>query len=542
MYIWDALYGKIEFDSLTIKCMMSPEVQRLREVRLCNINSLCLTGGANVNRFEHSVGTAYLAIININSILQRHIADEQEKQNFVIAALLHDVANGPFGHSFEYIMEKTGFIPEKNMGQVFTDAVTVGTGTHNNNSPFETFYFGRLRELTSILSKEQIKEIDSIISGTHFLSKLLSDKIDIDNIDNVFRMAYHMGISFRKEAPVRLAEAMFIRDNRVQFMPDAKTYLQEWFMVRKKVYKFLLLNPQEFAGKYMLTEAMDISFECIAQKKTKEAEIKWNYIDFQLMEEMNKIKEVWINRKTLLLEGVDKEELECIQQLSNNDEKKKRLKTFVESLELQTPIKEVGKTGESRKLDLSEHFSFEEIDSTIKIINRNRNFYIENGCLYKEITVKYNPSQIVSRIMTGDLYYCVAIFETLEIKHYNDFLEYERRISIEDQLESRIRSIKGLSRLNIGIHPILDVNKTERQLSVRFANDDYDTTIGEAPSRKLLLGLFIKNEPYGLRQGKVLSPETEKTILEITTKYFDSFFNSGVVLVPLYEEAKYGQQ
>ena len=96
MYIWDALYGKIEFDSLTIKCMMSPEVQRLREVRLCNINSLCLTGGANVNRFEHSVGTAYLAIININSILQRHIADEQEKQNFVIAALLHDVANGPF--------------------------------------------------------------------------------------------------------------------------------------------------------------------------------------------------------------------------------------------------------------------------------------------------------------------------------------------------------------------------------------------------------------------------------------------------------------
>ena len=105
-----------------------------------------------------------------------------------------------------------------------------------------------------------------------------------------------------------------------------------------------------------------------------------------------------------------------------------------------------------------------------------------------------------------------------------------------------LRCLLQHSRINIGIHPILDVNKTERQLSVRFANDDYDTTIGEAPSRKLLLGLFIKNEPYGLRQGKALSPETEKTILEITTKYFDSFFNSGVVLVPLYEEAKYGQQ
>ena len=38
MYIWDALYGKIEFSPLVYKCMLSPEVQRLREVRLCNIN------------------------------------------------------------------------------------------------------------------------------------------------------------------------------------------------------------------------------------------------------------------------------------------------------------------------------------------------------------------------------------------------------------------------------------------------------------------------------------------------------------------------
>lgn len=56
--IGNALYGKIEFSALVYKCMLSPEVQRLREVRLCNINSLCITGSSNTNRFEHSVGTA----------------------------------------------------------------------------------------------------------------------------------------------------------------------------------------------------------------------------------------------------------------------------------------------------------------------------------------------------------------------------------------------------------------------------------------------------------------------------------------------------
>jgi len=541
MYIWDALYGKVEFDALTIRCMMSPEVQRLREIRLCNINSLFLTGGANINRFEHSVGTAYLAQLNINSILQRHLATKQEKQNFIIAALLHDVANGPFGHSFEYIMEKKGFNPEKDINQIFNGITTVGAGAHNNTSPFETIYFGQLRRLTSILSKKQKDEIDSIISGKHFLSILLSDKIDIDNIDNVFRMAYHLGITFRKEAPIKLAEMMYIQDDIVQFMPEAETYLQEWFSTRQKVYKFLLLNPQEYAGKYMLTEAMDISFECIAQKKVKDIEIKWNYTDFQLMEEINKIKEVWITRKTLLLEGLNIEELEHIMQLNSDSDKRSRLKMFIESLQLQVPIKEKGKTGESRKIDLSDHFSFENLENTIIVKNRNKDFYIENGCIYKKVNVKYNPSQIVSRLMTGDLYYCVAIFATGEIEHYNEFLEYERRITIEDQLESRIRSIKELSRLSIGIHPILDVNKTERQLQVRFASEDYDTTIGDTSSRKLLLGLFIKNEPFGLRQGRTLSTESEKKIIAIVTEFFSSYFENGIISVPLYEEAKYGE-
>ena len=61
--------------------MLTPEVQRLREVRLCNINSLCITGSANTNRYEHSVGTAFLAQINIESKLQKHLRlSKQDKE------------------------------------------------------------------------------------------------------------------------------------------------------------------------------------------------------------------------------------------------------------------------------------------------------------------------------------------------------------------------------------------------------------------------------------------------------------------------------
>lgn len=83
MYIWDALYGKIEFSSLVYKCMLTPEVQRLREVRLCNINSLCLTGSSNINRFEHSVGTAYLAAVNAESMAQKHLCLKKKIKKYL---------------------------------------------------------------------------------------------------------------------------------------------------------------------------------------------------------------------------------------------------------------------------------------------------------------------------------------------------------------------------------------------------------------------------------------------------------------------------
>ena len=544
MYIWDALYGKIEFSALVYKCMLSPEVQRLREVRLCNINSLCITGSSNTNRFEHSVGTAYLAAINIETAVQKHLKlTKKEKETFIIAALLHDVANGPFGHSYEYIMEKKGFIPEQGLGDVLGDVVSTGIGAHKNSSPFETIFFGKLRALTSILNGSQKEEVSQIIAGCHPLSKLISDSIDLDNIDNVFRMAYHMGLDFRKEAPIKLAESMFIENGSVVFLQEAKTYLEEWYLVRQRVYKFLLLNPQEFAGKYMLTEAMDILFECISQGKAEGRDIKWNYTDYQLMEELDLLKEKWLKRKTLLLENVDAKVMAEIKGEESKEEQRSLLKEYLEGLTLTVSIKEKGKTGESNKLLLSENFSYEiEEDGTATIKNRNMDFEISGSKLYKVVNIRYNTSQIISRLMTGDLYQCLMILETPDVSKYGNFLEYSKRITLEDELEAKIRASKDFSRLSIGLHPILDINKTERQLRVLFKDMADPVVIGNTASKKLLIGVFIKNEPYGLRHAKFSLGSKQNKLIDIVTEYFASYFENGAKVVPLYEEAdRYGQ-
>lgn len=541
MYIWDALYGKIEFDPIVYKCMMAPEVQRLREVRLCNINSLCITGSSNTNRFEHSVGTAYLAAINMNSSAQSFLKlDKKTKETFVIAALLHDVANGPFGHSYEYIMEKQGFIPEKGLGDILSFE---GSGANKIETRYTPIYFGKLKSLKDILNEQQRVDVEAIIAGTNFLSGLIDSQIDLDNIDNVFRMAYHMGLSFSKDAPICLAQNMYIENGSVRFKRGAEQYLNEWFEVRKRVYKFLLLNPQEFAGKYMLTEAMDIFFECTSKNMARDKDgklvsIEWYYTDYQLMTELAGLTEIWLPRKILLFDNIVSETINDILGADNEQCQKNMLQYYLQSLSLLTPIKDKGKSGNSNKLQLNDEFKYSvSDDNIISISDRNMEFEICNGKLYKVVYFRYNPSQIVSRLMTGDLYNCFLILETTDVSKYSEFLDYSKRVNIEAELEARIRREKEFVRLNIGVHPILDKDKTERQLSIIFEDDLEPSIIGGCASCKLLLGVFLKNEPYGLSGGKMPLLKHREKLAEIIFEYFASYFVNGAKNIPLYEEA-----
>jgi hypothetical protein len=100
-YILDTLYGVLRFPEYIWEILFVPEMQRLRELRLYNINSLYFTGGANINRYEHSLGACYLALQCIEANLSS--IPKKEKMLIVIAALLHDLYNAAFGHSLEYV-------------------------------------------------------------------------------------------------------------------------------------------------------------------------------------------------------------------------------------------------------------------------------------------------------------------------------------------------------------------------------------------------------------------------------------------------------
>lgn len=248
--IWDPLYGLMELSPFESSFAFSPEVQRLRHVRLCNIDSLLIPGAAQVSRFEHALGTLRLA--NEWIAAKNKITFEQAN-DLRIAALVHDTQSGPFGHSIQYILEDN----------------KIGEFNHEDLSGSrEQMYHQELRTNTSYLGAQfkvenlcgkRWKQVSEMIGGRGPFGKLIASDIDLDNIDNVVRLAFHVGLCNQddKVLPLHLARSIKPSPNGVQISVNDRPLVTRWQEIRKQLYEFLLLDWGEFSAKAMLTRAFE---------------------------------------------------------------------------------------------------------------------------------------------------------------------------------------------------------------------------------------------------------------------------------------------
>src|SRR6266851_9812988 len=118
--VQDALYGSVEFDDAIADLAGIPLVQRLRHVRLSNIDSIDLPGISNVSRYEHSLGVARLADL---TGLRAKLSDF-EKVMLTASAMLHDLAITASGHLVEEAFQYVGshFDHEQRLSEIVSDA------------------------------------------------------------------------------------------------------------------------------------------------------------------------------------------------------------------------------------------------------------------------------------------------------------------------------------------------------------------------------------------------------------------------------------
>lgn len=253
----DCLYGRIALPDELGQLAALPIVQRLRHVGLSNVDSVSLSGISGTRRYEHVVAVAYLSL---NLGLYHRLSDF-EKRTLSAAALLHDWAIGPFGHLLEEAAEYSGvdYDHEKKLESLLSTkhpGETGGVGLQ--------IYYGRQTGLNSWAVKtfsgddrRALKAISQNILGDERLGKLISGRIDIDNLDNVCRMAFHMGLEFDKALPLKIVQGIegVTDDGLFELTQPAFANLKIWSSLRETVYQHLMPAMPDFSAKTMIIHA-----------------------------------------------------------------------------------------------------------------------------------------------------------------------------------------------------------------------------------------------------------------------------------------------
>ena len=278
----DALYGLQSLDSFLAKLIDQPEIQRLRDVRLSNINSSTLSGAANISRYEHSVGTALLA-----GRTAKHLGlTNPDKHKLVLAALLHDVAITPYGHLMEegFAYAEMRYDHERHLLQILQGETEHGTHDYQ-------IFRGLSVGFRKVLSRRPYDtlgilpaDVMQIIQGKGWLGPLVNGSIDLDNIDNVCRMAYHIGIPHRRELPLALTQAFVVRNGSICLHGDHLDAINEWLRLRYRLYNVLMTNPTDFSAKAMLVEAIRLALIGTANAPPVLSTSTWSYTDSEFVQ------------------------------------------------------------------------------------------------------------------------------------------------------------------------------------------------------------------------------------------------------------------
>lgn len=192
----DPIHGFIAVNELERRLIDTRPFQRLRHIRQLGTTFLVYPG-ANHTRFEHSLGTMFVADQMYQLLTERFGAKMREAFNWSdedisyyrqilrLAALLHDLGHPPFSHASE-----ESLMPENRNHEDYTRLIIEKTEIHD--------------QLSQSLCEKSIRAIQQIATGKGpsasktltFLGGLLTGELGADRIDYLIRDSHHTGVSY----------------------------------------------------------------------------------------------------------------------------------------------------------------------------------------------------------------------------------------------------------------------------------------------------------------------------------------------------------
>lgn len=242
MEFHDILHGHIEFSDVdeSIKLfrdlLNSVEINRLRNMRQMNFDVPLIQELGRSRRLPHSIGVANLAY----KLSKKFNLRKEDVKILLAAAIMHDAAIPPYGHLVESELKSTSsdFSHERRVEQL----VRGSQGNYINTEIFE----GRTPEVLNILLNynTDVDKVMALIRPADGTKTPISADIDLDNIDNVHRMAAMLGWDNVKENFIGLVNSITLNGlDEMSFSEKAEPFIKKWLEFRERIYTMIIAHP-----------------------------------------------------------------------------------------------------------------------------------------------------------------------------------------------------------------------------------------------------------------------------------------------------------
>src|SRR5437016_8135605 len=202
----DSLYDLIPLGPRELKLISTPPFLRLQKIKQLGF-VYRIWPGATHTRYEHSLGSYYLAVRALRSLLQR--GDDgglfgvsvNSIQTLVVAALLHDIGHYPFSHTIEELGHP--IIAHEKVGRSIIENSEIAT-------ILERDYSLSPQRVADFIDPPRTRPLPA---DDELLSSLLSGALDVDKLDYLPRDARACNVPYGGVDVARLQGALRIHPN-----------------------------------------------------------------------------------------------------------------------------------------------------------------------------------------------------------------------------------------------------------------------------------------------------------------------------------------
>ncbi|XP_063321087.1 deoxynucleoside triphosphate triphosphohydrolase SAMHD1-like [Pelmatolapia mariae] len=272
----DPIHGHIELHPLLVKIIDTPQFQRLRNIKQLG-GVYFVYPGASHNRFEHSIGVAYLAgeLAKALKVKQPELdITDRDVLCVQIAGLCHDLGHGPFSHffdgmfmpeasdeewkheeasikMFDYLLKENGLKPVMEL---------YGLEIKNEKENDLVFIKGMIDDTQK--KTAQHEQYPGREKEKSFLYEIVSNKetgIDVDKFDYFARDCHHLGIQnnfdhqrfivFARVCDVNGSKHICSRDKEIENLYDI-------FHTRHSIHRRACQHKIKMAVEIMIKDAL----------------------------------------------------------------------------------------------------------------------------------------------------------------------------------------------------------------------------------------------------------------------------------------------